>query len=471
MAQICGSKRSRRRRQSPSVFQNLPPEMLDHIFSLLPIKEAARQCVLASRFRMSKHFNRKFLFGGEFKGRSRDFVTQLIDDLLDTHKGPQIDSFQLRIDPLGLQHFLDKWLQICLRKNIKHLDLHFNHPHYTLTADFLNHLNQLTTLRLIHCNLHLPLELHSMANLTTLLLCHVSLTDAPFHTLLHRCTKLGTIHLNNCPGLSSLHIHSTCLKVLKLVHCIKLEVVAVHCPTLRSLHYSGHVPRVITFAGATHIDEAFLDFAPAGNRRYMQASLLEKLLSHIPNVTLLTASALIPEALTAKFRRGVFGEPCYSFFNLQELHLIMEGGLFCNPYDVLTFMKHCPLLHKLLIDMDDYNFDCGPYWELHQKPKLDKFDHYFDRLKFVKLKGFKFLQSELELVKIILKKATHLEALIFVGAKNGYTKFWRVNSSKYEQLFSYWKASPAARIVLLRHTSDRSGVLPSHSKDLLLLTN
>lgn len=55
--------------------------------------------------------------------------------------------------------------------------------------------------------------------------------------------------------------------------------------------------------------------------------------------------------MTAKVRRGVFGEASYSFSNLIELHLIMEGGLFCNPYDILAFMKRCPLVEKLFIDV------------------------------------------------------------------------------------------------------------------------
>jgi len=105
---------------------------------------------------------------------------------------------------------------------------------------------------------------------------------------------------------------------------------------------------------------------------------------------------------------------------------------------------------------------------LHQKPKLDKLDHYFDRLKYIKLKGFKFLQSELQLVKILLSKATHLEALILVTPKNGRIKLWRADGPKYSHLFDSWKASPEVKIVLFEHTADRSLVRPSHSKDWLL---
>jgi len=118
--------------------------------------------------------------------------------------------------------------------------------------------------------------------------------------------------------------------------------------------------------------------------------------------------------------------------------------------------------------MDDYSFECGPYWELHQKPKLENFDHYFDRLKFIKLKGFKFLQSELQLVKILLNKATHLEALILVSPKSVRIKLWRADGPKYSHLFYSWKASPEVKIVLFEHTADRSLVHPSHSKDWLV---
>ncbi|KAG4977929.1 hypothetical protein JHK86_037403 [Glycine max] len=347
--------------------------------------------------------------------RNRESVAKLVDHLFDTHKGDLIDSFQLHIDPVEIEELLDKWLRICVEKKIQDLELYFLRPGYTLTEDFLNQLKNLSSLKLVHCEFELPLKLQSLTNLRSLILWHVPLTNERLQTLIVRCRMLQTIDLLHCAELSRVEIYAAehrYFKMLRIAGCNNLSMVEVVSPTLRCVHYCGHVPSTITFQ-APQLSEALFNFVPAGNRRYLRASVLEKLVCDISNVTVLSASVLIPE-------------------------------------------------------IDDYNFECGPYWELHQKPKLDKLDHYFDRLKYIKLKGFKFLQSELQLVKILLSKATHLEALILVTPKNGRIKLWRADGPKYSHLFDSWKASPEVKIVLFEHTADRSLVRPSHSKDWLL---
>ncbi|TKY71627.1 putative FBD-associated F-box protein [Spatholobus suberectus] len=456
---LSGSKRARRASQDPNLFEDLPLDILEHVLSFLPIKEATQKCTIASRFRKSWHFNRKFMFGSEFAMRhDREYITQLVDRVFETHKGDRINSFQLHLDPVGVEELINKWLKICVEKGIEDLEFYFLQPGYTLTADSVSKLKQLNSLKLVHCELELPPVPRSMAGLGNLVLWHVPLTEHKLETLMCHCTMLQTVDLLHCTGICRAEIYARehrFFKALRIAGCKDLEEVVVDSPTLRCVHYCGRIPR-IRFIRATQLTEAFFNFEPAGNRRYLQASEMEKLVADVPNLTVLTASALVLEALTARFRRGVFGEACYGFSNLKELQLIMDGGLFCNPYDIVMFMKHCPLLDRLFIDMNDYTFECGPYWELHQKPKLDKFDHFFDRLKFIKLKGFKFLQSELQLAKILLKKATHLEALVLVTPKNGRTKLYKVDAPNYDPLFGSWKASPEAKIILFEHMSDKS---------------
>ncbi|BAT87020.1 hypothetical protein LR48_Vigan09g249800 [Vigna angularis] len=472
----CGSKRLRIVSQpqtlSPSIFQHLPFEIVEEILSFLPIKEAKQLCILSSKFRSPTHISRKFLFGRDLTKRcSREFIVELVDHLFVTHRGRCIDSFQIYINPVGVENFLHKWLEICREKRIQELELVFYEPGYTLTADFLSQLYKLSSLKLVHCKLELPLNLLSMANLRILILRFVPLTDEGIHALISNCRQLETVDLLYCTGLLCVEIYARehrFFKKLRVAGCKNLEVFVVDSPIIECVHYCGHVPTRIRFIQATQLNEVYLNFMPAGSRGYLQASVLEKLVSDIPNVKILSASALVPEALTAKFRRGVFGEACYSFLNLMELHLIMEGGLFCNPYDILSFMKHCPLVEKLFIDIDDYTFDCGPYWELHQKSKMENFDLYFVRLNFIKLRGFKFIAAELQLVKILLQKATHLDALVLVSQKNCLANIWTPYGRRYDKLLNSWKASPEAKIVTFEHLDDRTRPSASRSREALL---
>ncbi|WVY92547.1 hypothetical protein V8G54_031635 [Vigna mungo] len=472
----CGSKRLRIVSQpqtlSPTIFQHLPLEIVEEVLSFLPIKEAKQLCILSSKFRTPTHISRKFLFGRDLTKRySRESIVQLVDHLFRTHRGRCIDSFQIYINPVGIESFLHKWLEICREKTIQELELVFYEPGYTLTAYFLSQLYKLNSLKLVHCQLELPLNLSSMANLRTLVLRFVSLTDEMIHALVSHCRQLETIDLLYCTGLLCVEIYARehrFFKKMRIAGCKNLEVFVVDSPVIECVHYCGHVPTRIRFIQAPQLSEVHLKFTPAGSRGYLQASVLEKIVSDIPNVKILSASALVPEALTAKFRRGVFGEACYSFLNLMELHLIMEGGLFCNPYDILSFLKHCPLLEKLFIDIDDYTFDCGPYWELHQKSKMENFDLDFVRLDFIKFRGFKFIAAELHLVKILLQKATNLDALVLVSQKNCLANIWTPYGRRYDKLLHSWKASPEAKIVTFEYVDDRGRPSSSRLKEGIL---
>ncbi|KAK7327968.1 hypothetical protein VNO77_22062 [Canavalia gladiata] len=462
------SKRGRRASIQPlKPLANLPHDLLENVFSFLPIREAIEASMVSTRFKKSWHLNRKFNFGKDFSLRfSREDLIAVVDGLFNSHRGEHIQTFQLQIDPLGAEEFLDKWLEICIQKGIEELDLYFFQSGYSLSADFVDNLKALRTLKLVHCDFQLPPVMNSMRFLSTLVLWQLNLTEDKLDTLIRYCKLLATLDLFRCSGIRHASICASShrfFKLLKITCCSDLRGIMVEAPSLRSIFYYGHIP-TIKFGSRVALHEAFFNFEPSGYRTYLQAPLLEQLTSDICNVTLLSTSALLPEGLTARHRGSDFREADYCFLNLREFQLFMEGGLFCNPYDIIMFIKHCPKLEKLFIDLNDYNLECGAYWELHQKPRLEKLHHYFNKLRVVKLNGFKFLRSELELVKILLQRAISLELLVLVTPKNGRTKLRSQDAPKYNLLFLTWKASPATKIVLYEHFNDKSCITPSHPK-------
>ena len=102
---------------------------------------------------------------------------------------------------------------------------------------------------------------------------------------------------------------------------------------------------------------------------------------------------------------------------------------------------------------------------MHQKSKMEKFDLYFDRLNFIKLRGFKFIAAELHLAKILLQKTTNLDALVLVSQKNCVANIWTPYGRRYDKLLNSWKASPEAKIVTFEHMDDRSQSGSSHSRE------
>lgn len=299
-SQTPSSKRPRRAPQSFNPLENLPHDMFENILSFLPIKEATQKCctIGSSRFKNSMNLNRKFMFGRDFALQyTKDYVAELVNRLFDTHRGKDIQTFELYIDPIGIENLLNKWLNICIQKGIEDLELYLMQPGYTLSADVINGLKKLRTLKVVYCEFELPLKPQSMVNLKSLVLWHVSLTEDKLETLVYHCRVLGTIDLVNCIGIRYVRIGASehrYLKVLRIAGLKDLEAVAVNSPTLESLHYSGYVIR-ITFYRTPQLNDAFINFEAAGNRRYLHASDVEKLVTAIPNVTVLTASALVPE--------------------------------------------------------------------------------------------------------------------------------------------------------------------------------
>jgi len=59
--------------------------------------------------------------------------------------------------------------------------------------------------------------------------------------------------------------------------------------------------------------------------------------------------------MAVRIRDGVFQEVQYCLMNLRELQLFMHGGKFCNPYDITMFLKNCPSLVTLFIDVSTTN--------------------------------------------------------------------------------------------------------------------
>lgn len=116
------------------------------------------------------------------------------------------------------------------------------------------------------------------------------------------------------------------------------------------------------------------------------------------------------------------------------------------------------------MQLNDYKFDLGMNWKMLHKPQLDNSNHKFTQLKVVVLRSFKFLPSELELVKIILQRATILESLFLIPPKNGCSKFKRQDAAQYQNLFGSWRASTKVIVGIYEGYVDESVTNQTHSK-------
>jgi hypothetical protein len=105
---------------------NLPEDIVQIIFTLLPIKDAiVTASIVSPRYKSSWRHNRKFLFGRDFYLQYKLLgMASIVDHLFHCHEGNEIKTFQLHIDPIGIEALINRWLQICTQKDLEHLELH-----------------------------------------------------------------------------------------------------------------------------------------------------------------------------------------------------------------------------------------------------------------------------------------------------------------------------------------------------------
>lgn len=61
------------------------------------------------------------------------------------------------------------------------------------------------------------------------------------------------------------------------------------------------------------------------------------------------------KGLTTRIRDGAFRDIKFCFWNLKEFQLFMEGTSYCNLFDIASFLKNCPSLENLFIDVSIFN--------------------------------------------------------------------------------------------------------------------
>ncbi|OIW13662.1 hypothetical protein TanjilG_08004 [Lupinus angustifolius] len=403
------------------------------------------------------------MFAHEFH-RSTENLIALVDHVFNSHEGSVIQCFQLHMSQIGAEEMIEKWLKICIQKGVQELDFNFFQRGYVLVPELLQ-IPTLKILKLSNVQFGVQPVTNGWQNLHTVILREMELYEEQLENVMLYGKMIQCLDLGSCREIRRISIFASehkNFRTLKITTCPNLEKIEIDAPTLQHIHYCGFVVKLEFTQVVPSLSEAkFIFFR---SRNYLKIPILENLVNHLHNVRVLTTSAQFQEALSYRFRDGVFQVPQFYFSNIRELHIVMDGANFCNPYDIIVFLKNCPSIEMLFIDLNDYHFECGTYWEMHQKPILEAFNQQFDGLKVIKLIGFKFLESELQLLEILLKRSRILETLIFTTPKNARIKIYEPFIPKYKDLIQSWKASPSAKVGLFENSNDKSGIYPSHEK-------
>ncbi|KAJ4703373.1 FBD-associated F-box protein [Melia azedarach] len=445
---------------------NLPDDILEIIFSFLPIKEALRTGLLSPRFRNCWIRSRKLHFDKDFaRGRSQENFITIVDKIFNVHAAPTILSLRLYFNPTGVVSIVEEWIKKCVEKGVEELDLNFvEGPNpFVIYSSYLN-TNSLKILKLCHCKVFVPPKL---CYLNTLVLKKVHVRPVLMKTFLENCLLLESLDISKCHTMAHMKIYAENLnkfKELRVGDCGPYTVVIdIDAPTLRLFHYSGQ-PVFVKFMHKLMLNDVIVNFFSFSYMRKENPVNLNDL----SNVTVFSATAAFLEILVSKKGNKEFHEkpPGIRLMQLKEFQLIMEGAHFCNVYDIASFLKSCPRLEKVFIDLNEFSFACGYYWESHQKEILDKEvpGAAFECVKVVKITGFKFQKHEVELVKYVVQKARFLKNLVLVTPRNSRLNDYAEELQHYYKMFCCWKASIIGQITVFDYFEDTSSVHPQHSR-------
>ncbi|KAJ4825113.1 hypothetical protein Tsubulata_028991 [Turnera subulata] len=398
---------------------NLPDDVLDNILSFLPIRKAMQVGILSTRFSKSWLSSRRLEFGKEFaRERGGADYMFILKKVFDLHAGPSIQSVKLYLNPKGKVEdlWVEGWIKKSIAKGVEELDLDFHEAghHYGLSSALVD-IETLRILKLASCRFEVPVKLRGLRFLNTLVLRKMDISSLSTDTLFCSCLSLETLDLAHVYGVSHLKIVARSLerfKVLKIVNCSRICSIHIDAPTLNSIHYCGSVP-TFKVVDVSQLDDLMLNFRPS-IRYSTDCFQLGDLVNCLSHVRVLTTTSTFLEGLC----RGILTELRFCLPNMKEFHLFMEGALYCSPYDIAAFLKNCPALEQIFIDLNEFSFYCGLYWEFHQQPEFEKLFVPFHNLRIIKLEGFKFDTYELELAKFFLERAFNLEELALITRKH-----------------------------------------------------
>ncbi|XP_055803579.1 putative FBD-associated F-box protein At1g61330 [Solanum dulcamara] len=436
----------------------LPNEIVDRIFTFLPIKHAISSSLVAKPFLTSWLYARHLCFDRAFRlncsKRGRDEIP-IINNIVSNHLGEKIHSFHIYIhDPTRYSLLFLAWTRYVASKGLEELVVHTIEPNvdffHRLHAAFID-VETLRVLKLICCALYLPSEFKGLRFLKSLSLTKVRFVPYFIKRLFSCCVVLESLDLKACFFIGELTIKgSNKFQTLLIKGCRNIILITIDNPSITTFHYSGEINK-IKFVHPTRLKDVILNFG--ATKGFQHLSEMDDLIEVLRNVQSLSFNHTLLEGFCPRYVEFEYKNLEYHFLNLKELQLVRRGLSFVNPWDILCFVKNCPQIQRLFLDFGNHAMEAGSYWNLVAKENFDKCQIDFPHLKLLKVKGFKKLDLEKKLVDSFLINARFLESVIIVESKNNCHEI---------KLSDFITVSKIATISIFGHHKDKSRVFPKH---------
>ncbi|XP_062118134.1 F-box protein At2g39490-like [Humulus lupulus] len=385
---------------SLDLISNLPLDIIRHIISFLPLKEAVRSISLSTLWNqvlapINVKLEGSTIDGGDEAGFKE--IEQVFGGFLSSYNSPQLLC-------LGKVVFATKGVE-------NELHLNFFDQSTTTTTPF-------------HLKLHTKNTLKN-ANFSSLRTLHLCSVNSKVINLVSELFKgfhlLQSLKVEKCVGLEELHVDmGNSLHSLVVLDCNDILSLTISAPNLKSFRYCGVVlPRIMQLENTSFLVEVSLelDGGVAGGGEFDCEEVLS-LLNSLKDVQTLTLSGWLLEWMC---RAGViFGRLEFQFNKLEKLCWIGSSMDKAKRDSLACFLNICPSLVKLSIEMNHSQSSIAcpffhHYWhEPHLWMDYETVKSNTSQLKHLKmfsLEGFLGEEDEVLLMELLLNKAVVLESM------------------------------------------------------------
>ncbi|KAH9673348.1 F-box/LRR-repeat protein [Citrus sinensis] len=406
----------------------LPDEILRHILSFLPTKNAVATCVLSSKWRLVWALLPNLCFDDRLclmyentraltedaSTRFEDFVNRVI--LCDLGK---INKFSLRCSRLINFSRLKSWVSCAVMRNVVEIELNLdNYKHIKEAIELPESIYTSRALEVVKLNLKFfiknPPPGNFFPSVKTLQVALNNLDKNFPEWLFSNCPVLEYLSIKGylyVGDLVTLNISSLTLKrlTLELVDCAgsdtELEVV-IRAPNLEYLYIKDYLPVSYTVDELHSLTKAVVDIDCEYIGEFQSIDIVAQgvvqLLRGVNNTKFLSwAKGILYALVFARQIEDFF--PTFPFLTRFALE-VDDSGWHLLP---LIFSR-MPNLESLVFEVDeDTDFDC---WWAEEPLSLP--DCFLPHVKTIEMRGFAGRKNELKLIKFLLKNCEVLNTMI-----------------------------------------------------------
>lgn len=401
----------------------LPEDVLHHILSLVPLRDAARAACVSRNFLCSWRRFPNLTFNWETLGVNLDDaplresakeLVNRINCILENHSGTGVKTLKLQVSLCGgviTANLLDIWLQASVKSGIVelHLDLpRINSLPFNLSCSLISSAaSSLHSLSLTFCAFH-PTPTIGLRNLKNVRLALVHITEEELGCLFSCTTSLEKFEVFWCHDFTSLKIpsHLQKLSFLRVFLCRRLQMIEINAPNVSTFMFRGP-PMKISIINSSQLKRVAMDGQFYSGMFQHALTKLQSITSNLQALTLFST--------TEAFNMPVSPD---KFLHLRNLKIYCCGMENFDFLSLISFLKSCPALESFFLS-------AGPHFDVrqdsiihgsssavssHMRRRIAGFHQ--GNLKKVTITGFCSSKSLIELTRQILESCSSLQSLV-----------------------------------------------------------